>query len=219
MEDLRRWENINVGNYASQRTTKVYHHGRCYKCSKPVSSTNLDPDVELFCKECDEDLTALDCGYSPRDQADKPSKKGLEKTGRDDEEEWGRIPIPQSDDESEDYTWLDELGSSDEKNNTRPACVVSVTTAFNNKPNIQVKERKVNWTTTDDFAFSHGPRKDGTILMKDGSILTISELKPLMKVNTNIITQQRTADGTKIPDEAQCRPQWTKTRRSYERGS
>jgi hypothetical protein len=188
MEDLRRWENINVGGYASQRTTKVYRHGRCYMCSKPVSSTNLDPNVELFCKECDEDLTALDCGYSPRDQADKPSKQGIEKAGRDDEEEWGRIPIPQSDDESEDYTWLDELSSSDEKNNTRPACVVSVMTAFNNKPNIQVKERKVNWTTTDDFAFSHGPRKDGTILMKDGSILTISELNPLMKVNTNIIT-------------------------------
>ncbi len=114
-EDLRRWENINVGGYASQRTTKVYRHGRCYMCSKPVSSTNLDTDVELFCKGCDEDLTALDCGYSPRDQGDKPSKKGLEKTGRDDEEEWGRIPIPQSDDESENYTWLDELGSSDER--------------------------------------------------------------------------------------------------------
>ncbi len=79
MEDLKRWENINVGGYASQRTTKVYRH----MCSKPVSSTNLDPDVELFCKECDEDLTALDCEYSPRDQADKPSKKGLEKAGRD----------------------------------------------------------------------------------------------------------------------------------------
>jgi hypothetical protein len=114
----------------------------------------------------------------------------------------GRIPIPQSDDESEDYTWLDELGSSDEKNNIRPACVVSVTTAFKNEPNIQVKERKVNWTTTDDFAFRHGPRKDETILMKDGSILTLYDLKLLMKINTNVITKQRTTDGTKIPDEA-----------------
>jgi hypothetical protein len=44
-EDLRRWESINVGGYASQRTTRVCRHGRCYMCSKPVSSTNLDPDV------------------------------------------------------------------------------------------------------------------------------------------------------------------------------
>ncbi len=87
MEDLRRWESIKVGGYASQRITKVYRHGRCYMCSKPVSSTDLDPNVELFFKECDEDLTALDCGYSPKDQADTPTKKGLEKDGRDDEEE------------------------------------------------------------------------------------------------------------------------------------
>jgi hypothetical protein len=114
-------------------------------------------------------LTALDCGYSPKDQTDKPTKKGLEKAGRDDEEEWGRIPIPQSDDESEGDTWLDESDGSDEKRNIRPACVVSVTTAFNNEPNIQVKERKVNWPTTDDLAFRHGSRRDGTILMKMGS--------------------------------------------------
>jgi hypothetical protein len=60
-------------------------------CSKPVSSTNLDPGVELFRKECDEDLTILDCGYSPKEQTDKLTKKGLQKAGRDDEEEWGRI--------------------------------------------------------------------------------------------------------------------------------
>ncbi len=165
-----------MGGYASQRTTKAYRHGRCYMCSKPVSSINLNPDVELFRKECNEDLTALDCGYSPKDQTDKPTKKGLEKAGRDDEEEWGRIPIPQSDDESESDTWLDESDSSDKKRNIRPACLVSVTTAFDNEPNIQVKERKVNWPTTDDLAFRHGPRRDGTILMKDGSILTLYDL-------------------------------------------
>ena len=30
-------------------------------CSKPVSTTNLDPEVELFCQECGKDLTELDC--------------------------------------------------------------------------------------------------------------------------------------------------------------
>jgi hypothetical protein len=50
MEDLRRWEGIDVGGYASQRTTQAYRHGRCYMCSKPVSTTDLDPSLELFCK-------------------------------------------------------------------------------------------------------------------------------------------------------------------------
>jgi hypothetical protein len=36
----------------------------------------------------------------------------LEKTGRDDEEEWGDIPIPQSDD-SDDVYWLDEFDESE----------------------------------------------------------------------------------------------------------
>jgi hypothetical protein len=40
MEDLRLWESINIGGYANQRTTKVYRHGRCYMCSKPVSTTS-----------------------------------------------------------------------------------------------------------------------------------------------------------------------------------
>jgi hypothetical protein len=66
LEDLRKWESINVGGYASQKTATVYRHGRCYMCSKPVSSTNLDPDVELFCREFDEDLTALDWVQSKR---------------------------------------------------------------------------------------------------------------------------------------------------------
>ncbi len=138
LEDLRRWESINVGGYSSQRTTKVYRHGQCYMCSKPVSSTNLDPDSELFCRECDEELTALDCGYSPRDQTNSPTKK-LEKAEKDDEEEWGRIPIPQSGDESEGYTWLDESDDSDQERDIQPACVV------NREPCVvKVRERKIN---------------------------------------------------------------------------
>ena len=63
MEDLRRWESVNIGGYINQRTTKAYRHGRCYMCSKPVSTANLDPEVELFCKECNQELLELDCGY------------------------------------------------------------------------------------------------------------------------------------------------------------
>ncbi len=76
-----------MGGYTSQRTTKVYRHGRCYICSKPVSSTNLDPDTALFCKECDEELTELDCGFSPKEQTNNPTKRGRENVERDDEEE------------------------------------------------------------------------------------------------------------------------------------
>jgi hypothetical protein len=54
-EDYHTWKSVNVGGYTSQRTTQAYRHGRCYMCSKPVSTTNLDPEVELFCQECGKD--------------------------------------------------------------------------------------------------------------------------------------------------------------------
>jgi hypothetical protein len=37
----------------------------------------MDPDLELFCKECDEELIALDCGYMSGDKTNNPTKKGL----------------------------------------------------------------------------------------------------------------------------------------------
>jgi hypothetical protein len=40
-EDYQTWKNVNVGGYTSQRTTQAHRHGRCYLCSKPVSTTNL----------------------------------------------------------------------------------------------------------------------------------------------------------------------------------
>jgi hypothetical protein len=83
------------------------------------------------------------------DQTNNLTKKGLEKAERDDEEEWKRVPIPQSDDESEGDSWFDDSDGSDREHDIRPACVVSVTIAFNNEPNIQVNERKVNWPTTE----------------------------------------------------------------------
>ena len=121
-EDLRLWESINIGGYTNQRTTKAYRHGRCYMCSKPVSTTDLDPEMELFCKECDQELTKLDCGYDrwkEEEQTDLTPKRGMEKAERDDEEEWGRIPIPQSDDSDSTDEWLsqepEQYESTDEK--------------------------------------------------------------------------------------------------------
>jgi hypothetical protein len=192
---LIRWESINVGGYASQRTTKAYRHGRCYMCSKPVSYTNLDPDLELFCKECDGELIALDCGYMSGNKTNSLTKKGR-----------GRIPIPQSDDESEGDTWIDESDGSDQERDIRPACVVRVETAFNRESNIRTMENKVNRQTTDDLAFRHGPRRDGTILMKDGSILNIYSLNSL-----NILKPEKPKTKQELPDETRRRPQWTST--------
>ncbi len=79
--------------------------------SKPVSTIDLDPEKELFCKECDQKLTKLDCGYDrwkEDEQTDLTPKRGMEKAERDDEEEWGRIPIPQSDDSYSSDEWLSE---------------------------------------------------------------------------------------------------------------
>jgi hypothetical protein len=202
MEDLIKWENINVGGYASQKTTKAYRHGRCYMCSKPVSSANLDPNLELYCKECDEELITLDCGYMSGVKTNNLTKKGLEKVERDDEEEWGRIPILQSDDESKGDTWLDESDGSDQERDIRPACVVSVETAFDREPNVRTMENKVNRLTTDNFAFRHGPRRDGTILMKDGSIINIYNFNPLKNLKPEKPKRKK-----ELPDESDRRPQ------------
>jgi hypothetical protein len=47
-EDYHTWKTANVGGYENQRTTQAYRHGRCYICSKPVSTTNLDSEVRLW---------------------------------------------------------------------------------------------------------------------------------------------------------------------------
>jgi hypothetical protein len=208
-EDYHTWKSVNVGGYTSQRTTQAYRHGRCYMCSKPVSTTNLDPEVELFCQQCGEDLTKLDCGF---DDNINP-KRGMERRDRDDGEEWGRFPIPQSDDELEGDTWLDESEDSDQERNVRPACVVSVETAFNKEPNIKIGEDKINGQTTDDFAFRHGPRRDGTILRKDGSTLDLYDLNTLKTIHINIINEE----PKMMPDDVPRRPHWTSALLTFQR--
>jgi hypothetical protein len=155
MEDLRLWENINIGGYTNQRTTKAYRHGRCYTCSKPVSTNNLDPEVELFCRECDKELMELDCGYRSGEQATHATKKGVEKAEREDEEEWGRIPIPQSDDSDSTDEWLsqepEQYASTDDED--------------------QSKKGYLNCFA----AFLIAPRKDGKILTKEGKIIDVND--------------------------------------------
>ncbi len=174
MEDLRLWESINIGGYTNQRPTKTYRHGRFYMCSKPASTTNLDPEVELFCKECDQELVELDCGYRSGEQTDMQTKRGMEKTEKDDEEEWGRIPIPQSDD-SDNEPWLDDTSSPESEQEVEDATIeppVKRKQGGLNQNALRIVNNHVtvNKESTEDFAFRNGPCRDGSIRKKDGSI-------------------------------------------------
>jgi hypothetical protein len=103
-------------------------------CSKAVSTTNLDPEVELFCQECGKYLTELDCGF---DDNINP-KRGIQKRRDRDVEEWGRIPIPQSDD-SDDEPWLDESHSP--KSEQEEEDVTLETSAMGNEKGFTHSER------------------------------------------------------------------------------
>ena len=35
-----------------EETTQAYRHGRCGLCDKPVTTVDLNPNVELTCEEC-----------------------------------------------------------------------------------------------------------------------------------------------------------------------
>ncbi len=175
-EDYHTWKTVNVGGHKNQRTTQAYRHGRCYMCSKPVSTTNLDPEVELFCQECGKDLTELDCGF---DDNINP-KRGMERRDRDDEEEWGRIPIPQSDD-SDDEPWLDESHSSEseqeEEDVTLETPAMGKEKFSQNALMIVNNPMHVNKESTEDFAFRNGPRRDGIVRRKDGIVRSVTKNK------------------------------------------
>jgi hypothetical protein len=118
-------------------------------CSKLVSTANMDPEVELFCKECDQELLELDCGYRSGEKADNVTTRRLAKAERDDEEEWGRIPIPQSDDSDSTDEWLSEEPEQHESNQKGYLnCFV---------------------------AFLIAPRKDGRVLTKEGKIIDVND--------------------------------------------
>jgi hypothetical protein len=92
--------------------------------------------------------------------------------------------------------------------------------AFDTKPDKQkTGKNKVNTRVTDDFAFRHGPRRDGLILQKDGYILTITDLNPHeTEQNTNkTMIIQETKMNQKLPDETSHRPQWTSALLTFQR--
>jgi hypothetical protein len=87
------WDETNINK---EETTQAYRHERCHLCDKPVSTTNMDDKIVLICFECRR--TIVD--NEKLENEDEAGDKG--KRDRDDEEEWGGIPIPQSDDSEDD---------------------------------------------------------------------------------------------------------------------
>jgi hypothetical protein len=160
-------------------------------CSKPVSTVDLDPEKELFCKECDQELTELDCGYDrwkEDEQTGITTKRGLEKEERNDEEEWGRIPIPQSDDSDSTDEWLSE----------EPNEYESISTDDQG----QNKKGYLNCF----MAFLIAPRKDGRVLTKDGQIIDVNDC------STTTGKQFIVTIPEDLPVKVQpiTRPYWTK---------
>jgi hypothetical protein len=98
----------------NKTTTQAYRHGRCHMCGKPVSTTNMNPDQELICSEYQQDKNG-------KDKPDKVNtKRGLQKKlikmmKKNGEESQS---LSQSNDSDED-TWLDELGKSDSEQQRR----------------------------------------------------------------------------------------------------
>jgi hypothetical protein len=178
----------------------TYRHGRCECCNKLISTSNLDITYTLFCLEC------LPGRVTPENEGivketQPSSEKGVGRTGRDDEEEWGGIPIPQSDDSDDEY-WLDE-NSDDEPDSeqreadTEPSHVnlrkpdndpddASSTLTCLAQPfpvSTATREQKhMSFQNINDYAFLIGPRLDGLIQQKDGTILTLQEPPTILKL-------------------------------------
>ncbi len=81
----------------------------------------------------------------------------MEKKERDEEEEWGTIPIPQSDDSDSTDEWLSEEPNEYESTST-----------YDQDQN---KKGYLNCF----MAFLIAPRKDGRVLTKDGQIIDVND--------------------------------------------
>jgi hypothetical protein len=104
-QEWQLWDTTNQNH--QQRTTMAYRHGRCECCNKPISTSNLDITYTIFCLGCLPGRVTPENEGIVKDSSQPSYEQGVGKTGRDDEEEWVGIPIPQSDDSDDEY-WLDE---------------------------------------------------------------------------------------------------------------
>jgi hypothetical protein len=127
-------------------------------------------------------------------------EEGVGRTERDDEEEWGGIPIPQSDD-SEDEYWLDESSDDEPEQHeadTEPSIfnprkpdddsddASSTLTCLAQQPTVSpasTEQKNMSFQNIDDYAFLIGPRLDGLIQQKDGTILTLQEPTTILNLS------------------------------------
>ncbi len=174
------------------QSTTACRHGRCESCNKPTSTSNLDTTYPLLCLDCVPKRVTPE-PKNPVQDRKQSYKQGLEKTGRDDEEEWSGIPIPQSDD-SDDEHWLDESDESEleqHEADTGPFSLnlrkpdddpddasTNLTSQNRQTPTSPaMKEQKqMSMENINDYAFLIGPRRDGRIKRKDGTVLSLQEL-------------------------------------------
>ncbi len=116
-----------------------------------MTTTNLVQDQAILCTECTPHVIEDDLPIKPE------GKQGHEKRERDSEEEWGRIPIPQSDDSQSTDDYLSDE-SEHEKIQVMMGCVC-------------ITSRKRG----DELAFLLAPRIDGKIRNKEGLIIDPNE--------------------------------------------
>jgi hypothetical protein len=160
-DDWQTWETTNTRKTPERDasgweawSTPKYRHDRCNMCHKPVTIAWVENDTVFLCLECTPTVIKGDT------VGESTNTKGDGRRERDDEEEWGRIPIPQSDDSYSTEGWLTDESDQDETNST----------ANNNKLKDKAQEYR-NCVV----AYLLAPRKDGRILTKDGNIIDVNE--------------------------------------------
>jgi hypothetical protein len=123
------------------------------------------------------------------------TKRGLEKEERDDEEEWGRIPIPQSDDSDSTDEWLSEEPDKYESTST------------------DEQDRNKKGYLNCFMAFLIAPRKDGRALTKDGKIIDVNDCSTTKEEQSEVTLPED------LPDTVQLvtRPYWTQHLFAYQR--
>ncbi len=114
-DDWQTWETTNTrktpegdaSGWEAWNTPK-YRHDRCNMCHKPVTITWIENDTAFLCLECTPTVIEGDT------VGESTNTKGDGRRERNDEEEWGRIPIPQSDDSYSTEGWLTDDSDQDE---------------------------------------------------------------------------------------------------------
>ncbi len=180
----------------------------CYECRKYIAENEGEENVSS--KDDEEEG-----GTGP--------KQGCEKTEKDDEEEWGRIPIPQSDDTDESEDWTEPEHREDDtgptllnsrKPDDDPDDASANLTFLAQRPSCSPdtkEQEKMSIQNINDYAFLIGPRRDGLIQRKDGTILTLQELSTTLNLlHQTVLTSLETVTlNSPYPISPTKLPSWT----------